>query len=58
MKLLQTVFIKKTITTSIYTLLNIILFLQQQFLTNTYHIMVPEVRDFVKDSKKSSFALL
>ena len=53
MKLLQTVFIKKTSTTSVYTLLNIILFLQQQFLTNTCHIMVPEVRDFVKDSKKA-----
>ena len=45
-------------TTSIYALLNINLFLQQKFLTKTCHIMVPEGRDFDKDSKKSLFAFL
>ena len=58
MSWLQTLVIKKIGTTRIYALLNINLFLQQTFLTKTCHIMVPEGRDFDKDSKKYSFAIL
>ena len=54
----QTFVIKKVSTTSLYTLLNIKLFLKQNFLTKTYHIMVPKGRYFDKDSKKSIFAFL
>ena len=55
---LQTLVIKKVKTISLYALLIINLFLQQKFLTKTCHIMVPEGRDFDKDSKKSLFAFL
>ena len=55
---LQTLVTKKISTTSLYALLIINLFLQQNFLTKTCHIMVPEGRDFDKDSKKSLFAIL
>ena len=55
---LQTLVIKKVRTTSLNILLNINLFLQQKFLTKTCHIMIPKSRDFIKDSKKSSFAIL
>ena len=55
---LQTLVIKKVRTTSLYALLNINLFLQQKFLTKTCRIMVPEGRDFDKDSKKSLFVIL
>ena len=55
---LQTLVIKKVRTTSLYALLNINLFLQQKFLTKTCRIMVPEGKDFNKDSKKSLFAIL
>ena len=55
---LQTLVMKKIRTTSLYALLNINLFLQQKFLTKTCHIMVPEARDFDKDSKKYLFAIL
>jgi hypothetical protein len=55
---LQTLVTKKISTTSLYALLIINLFLQQKFLTKTCHIMVPEGRDFDKDSKKSLFAIL
>ena len=58
MSWLPTSVIKKVKTTSLYALLNINLFLQQTFLTKTCHIMVPEGRDFDKDSKKSLFAFL
>ena len=54
----QTLVTKKISTTSLYALLIINLFLQQKFLTKTSHIMVPEGRDFDKDSKKSLFAFL
>ena len=49
---------KKTSNTSIKTLTNINLFLQQKFSTNTHHIMIPLHRSTYKDSKKSSFAIL
>ena len=55
---LQTLVIKKVRTTSLFALLNINLFLQQNFLTKTCHFMVPEGRDFDKDSKKSLFTFL
>ena len=55
---LQSLVMKKVRTTSLYALLNINLFLQQNFLTKTCHIMVPVGRDFYKDSKKSLFAIL
>ena len=55
---LQTLVIKKVRTTSLYALLNINLFLQQNFLTKTCRIMVPEGRDFDKDSKKYLFSIL
>ena len=55
---LQISIIKKVQTTSLYALLIINLFLQQKFLTQTCHIMVPEGRDFDRDSKKSLFAIL
>ena len=55
---LQTLVTKKISTTSLYALLIINLFLQQTILTKTCHIMVSEGRDFDKDSKKSSFAIL
>ena len=55
---LQTLVTKKISTTSLYALLIINLFLQQNFLTKTCHIMVPEGRDFDKDSKKYLFAIL
>ena len=58
MSWLQTSVIKKIGTTSIYALLNINLFLQQNILTKTCHFMVPEGRYFDKDSKKSLFAFL
>jgi hypothetical protein len=45
-------------TTSLYALLDTNLFLQQNFLTKTCRIMVPEGRDFDKDSKKYLFAVL
>ena len=54
----QTFVIKKVSTTSLYTLLNIKLFLQQKDLIKTYHIMVPKGRDFDKDSKKYLFTIL
>ena len=55
---LQTLVIKKVRTTSLNILLNINLFLQQNFLTKTCHILVPKDRDFNKDSKKYLFAIL
>ena len=55
---LQSLIIKKVRTTSLYALLNINLFLQQNILTKTCHFMVLEGRDFDKDSKKSLFAFL
>ena len=55
---LQASVTKRIKTTSLYALLNINLFLQQNFLTKTCHFMVPEGRDFDKDSKKSLFAFL
>ena len=55
---LQSLVMKKVRTTSLYALLNINLFLQQNFLTKTCRIMVPVGRDFDKDSKKSLFAIL
>ena len=55
---LQTLVTKKISTTSLYALLIINLFLQNNFLSKTCHIMVPEGRDFDKDSKKSLFAIL
>ena len=58
MSWLPTSVIKMIGTTSIYALLNINLFLQQKFLTKTCRIMVPEGKDFNKDSKKSLFAIL
>ena len=58
MKWLQTLVIKKVKTISLYALLNINLFLQQNILTKTCHFMVPEGRDFDKDSKKYLFAIL
>ena len=54
----QTLVTKKISTTSLYALLIINIFLQQKFLTKTCHIMVPEGRDFDKDSKKSLFSIL
>ena len=58
MSWLPTSVIKMIGTTSIYAILNINLFLQQKFLTKTCHIMVPDYRDFNKDSKKYLFAIL
>ena len=58
MSWLPTSVIKKVGSTSLYALSNINLFLQQNFLTKTCHFMVPEGRDFDKDFKKSSFAIL
>jgi len=55
---LQTLVTKKISTTSLYALLNINLFLQQNILTKACHFMVPEGRDFDKDSKKSLFVIL
>ena len=55
---LQTSVIKKVRSTSLYALSNINLFLQQNFLTQTCHIMVPDCRDFDNDSKKYLFAIL
>ena len=47
-----------TLTLDSHVLLNINLFLQQNILTKTSHFMIPEGRDFDKDSKKSLFAFL
>ena len=55
---LQTSVIKKVKTISLYALLNINLFLQQNFLTQTCYIMVPDCRYFDKDSKEYLFAIL
>ena len=49
---LQASIIQKVRTFSLYILLNINLFLQQNFSTKTCHIMIPKDRDFNKDSKK------
>ena len=55
---LQTSIIEKVRTTNLYILLNINLFLQQNFSTKTCHIMIPKDRYFNKDSKKYLFAIL
>ena len=55
---LQTSVIKKVKTISLYALLNINLFLQQNFLSKSCHIIGPDCIYFDKDSKKSSFAIL
>ena len=55
---LQASVTKRIKTTSLYALLNINIFLQQNFLTKTCRFMVPKGRDFDKDSKKSLFAFL
>ena len=54
---LQTL-VKKVRKTSLNILLNINLFLQQEFLSKTYHILILKGRDFDKDSKKYLFANL
>ena len=55
---LQSLVMKKVRTTSLYALLNINLFLQQNILTKTCYIIIPKDRYFNKDSKKYLFAIL